>query len=248
MPGEDRTDGANPGEPSDDDEGLRDEAVARIAPGYLERYRRLESHIASTGDLTEREVALLRVATAAAVTHFHRPDVEAAVRDAFDAGATEAEVSEVLQLVSGLGVHALIEGVPLLAAAADEPPDLADESIDGERVKANFERERGYWSDIWDDVLAFDPAFLELYTDLSAYPWREGTLSSKLRELVYIAIDASTTHLYIEGLRVHIENALDQGATPATVLAVLELVSLQGIASLREGATALIAADEMEEE
>ena len=50
-------------------------------------------------------------------------------------------------------------------------------------------------------------------------------LEPKVKELIYTAFDASATHMYVPGLRQHIENALGYGATPAEVMEVFELAS-----------------------
>ena len=54
-------------------------------------------------------------------------------------------------------------------------------------------------------------------------------LEPKVKELIYTAFDASATHMYVPGLRQHIENALAYGATPAEVMEVFELASAIGI-------------------
>jgi alkylhydroperoxidase/carboxymuconolactone decarboxylase family protein YurZ len=62
-------------------------------------------------------------------------------------------------------------------------------------------------------------------------PWLHGTLDPKIREFVYIAVDVSVTHQYLPGTHVHIERALEYGATPAEVLEVMQLASIMGIHS-----------------
>jgi len=48
-------------------------------------------------------------------------------------------------------------------------------------------------------------------------------LEPKVKELVYTAFDASATHMYLPGLKQHVENALAYGATPAEIMEVFEL-------------------------
>ena len=67
-------------------------------------------------------------------------------------------------------------------------------------LKEQFVQARGYWSPVWDDVLALDADFFEAYMQLSSVPWKSGPLPPKVKELIYVAIDASTTHLYNAGL------------------------------------------------
>ena len=103
-----------------------------------------------------------------------------------------------------------------------------------------FKAARGYWSPLWDDILALDVDFFEAYMKLSSVPWRKGPLHPKVKELIYIAIDASTTHLYNAGTRIHMQNALKHGATKHEILEVLQLTSTLGIHSFSVGVPILI--------
>jgi alkylhydroperoxidase/carboxymuconolactone decarboxylase family protein YurZ len=116
------------------------------------------------------------------------------------------------------------------------------EELDERRkaLKERFIKERGYWSELWDDVLKLDPDFFEAYLNFSAIPWRKGVLPPKIKEFIYIAIDAATTHLYTPGLRVHIRNALKYGATVEEIMEVFELVSVLGIHTCTTGVPILM--------
>jgi alkylhydroperoxidase/carboxymuconolactone decarboxylase family protein YurZ len=103
-----------------------------------------------------------------------------------------------------------------------------------------FISERGYWNEFWDGLLTLDPEFFQAYLQFSAVPWRNGTLEPKIKELIYIAIDAATTHLYEPGLRQHIRNAIKYGATREEVMEVLELVSVLGIHACTLGVPILL--------
>ena len=74
------------------------------------------------------------------------------------------------------------------------------------RLKEAFVEARGYWTDSWERLLELDSDFFEVYFELSAVPWRNGSLDPKVKEFVYIAVDGATTHLYEPGIRVHIRN------------------------------------------
>ena len=109
------------------------------------------------------------------------------------------------------------------------------------QLKERFIKDRGYWSErAWDPVLKIDPDFFEAYLNLSSVPWKTGVLPPKLKELIYIAIDASTTHLYESGLRQHIVNALKYGATQEEIMEVFELVSVLGIHTCTVGVPILV--------
>ena len=104
-----------------------------------------------------------------------------------------------------------------------------------EEVKARFIDVRGTWSEAWEAVVRLDPDFLEAYLRFSAVPWRHGPLPAKVKELIYIAIDANATHMYLPGVRQHIKAALDHGATGAEIMEVLELTATLGIHAMNVG-------------
>src|SRR5690606_20232715 len=82
-----------------------------------------------------------------------------------------------------------------------------------QRLKEEFTRTRGTWSDAWEAILRLDPDFLESYLRLSTVPWRKNHLENKVKEFIYIAANAAATHLYTPGIRQHIRAALAFGAT-----------------------------------
>jgi len=88
-------------------------------------------------------------------------------------------------------------------------------------------------------LLEWDPDFFEIYLNLSTHPWKKGTIPPKFKELIYVAIDASTTHLYEPGIRNHMRLALEQGATKEQILEVLEMVTILGIHTCAIGMPAL---------
>ena len=100
-------------------------------------------------------------------------------------------------------------------------------------LREQFIDSRGYWNPFWDGLLALDPEFFESYLSFSSVPWKSGPLEPKVKELIYTAIDASTTHLYEPGLRQHIRNALGYGATKEEIMEVLELTSVLGFTPAR---------------
>ena len=109
------------------------------------------------------------------------------------------------------------------------------------QLKERFIKERGYWSEErWAPVLRMDPDFFEAYLNFSAVPWKKGVLPPKIKELIYVAIDASTTHLYESGLRRHIGNALQYGATKEEIMEVFELTSVLGIHTCTVGVPILV--------
>jgi alkylhydroperoxidase/carboxymuconolactone decarboxylase family protein YurZ len=107
-------------------------------------------------------------------------------------------------------------------------------------LRDQFIEARGYWNEFWDGLLTLSPEFFEAYLAFSSVPWKTGVLEPKFKELIYIAIDASTTHLYEPGLRQHIRNALGYGASAAEIMEVLQLTSVLGIHTCTLGVPVLL--------
>ena len=108
------------------------------------------------------------------------------------------------------------------------------------KLRDDFIEARGYWNEFWDGLLKLDPEFFQAYLAFSGVPWKNGPLEPKFKELIYIAIDAATTHLYEPGLRQHIKNAIKYGATKEEIMEVLELVSVLGIHACTLGVPVLM--------
>ncbi len=90
---------------------------------------------------------------------------------------------------------------------------------------------RGDWNPLWDQLRALDPEFMEAYLALRSVPIRKGPLPAKFKELILVAINAATTHLYAPGVRRHMRNALKHGATPEELLETIQLTTLLGVHS-----------------
>lgn len=90
-------------------------------------------------------------------------------------------------------------------------------------------RRRGDWNPLWDTFHALDPDFLEAYLVFRSVPQAKGPLPQKTKELILIAINAATTHLYGPGVRRHIQNALRAGATKEEILEAIQLTTVMGI-------------------
>ena len=88
---------------------------------------------------------------------------------------------------------------------------------------------RGDWNPLWDTLREWDPAFVEGYLTMRSVPFGKGPLDDKTKELVLIALNAATTHLYAPCVRRHIQNALKLGATREEILQVIELATALGI-------------------
>ncbi len=216
-----------------------------ISPEYFAAYAKLSSVPWKNGTLSPKVREFIYIAIDSSTTHLYEPGLRVHIRNALKYGATREEIMEVYQLTSVLGVHTITSSVPILVEAAKAmghadavtPKALTPRQ---QQLKADFIAARGYWADLWDIVLALSPDYFEAYGEFSSVPWKHGVLEPKVRELIYVAIDASTTHLYDLGTRVHMENALKQGATPAEIMEVLELTSVLGVHTVSMGLPVLL--------
>ncbi|MBX5442423.1 MAG: carboxymuconolactone decarboxylase family protein [Solirubrobacteraceae bacterium] len=211
------------------------EQLLEQSPSYFARVLDFTAHAWRRGPLPPKVKALILLAVDSAASHRNGPGAADDVRRALALGATPAEVLEVLELTSTMGIHAANTGVPILLeelAKAGRPVDLdAPLTPRQEEIKAEFTRKRGYWNDFWDGFLRLDAEFFAAYTAMSAHPWEHGPLEPKVKELVYCAFDASATHMFAPGLRQHVANALRYGATAEEIMEVFELASGIGVGS-----------------
>jgi alkylhydroperoxidase/carboxymuconolactone decarboxylase family protein YurZ len=207
------------------------EAAARIDPEFVRAHCRMHVVPWRKEGLTTRFKCLVELTVNAAATHLNVPEILPALRRALDAGATPAEILEVLELSATVGIHAMNIGVPLLVEVLEERGRTGPAPLDEEQLRHKdwFTRERGYWHQFWDEMLELDPEMFAAYTEFSTVPWRTGTLSPAEKELIYISYDIAATHLYQPGTKLHIRNALDHGATVGQVLEVMEIASMIGV-------------------
>ncbi|KAI1343122.1 AhpD-like protein [Xylariaceae sp. FL0016] len=216
-------------------------SLLSVDPAFFSASLRLASIPRQKSYLSRKDQALIGLAVDSAATHLYEPGIRAHVTAARDAGASAAEVLEVIELSSTLGIHACNIGVPLLVEVLREEGKFTDDITrefdeNQEKLKAEFTAKRGYWHTFWEDFLRLDPEFFGAYLEFSSVPWVKdvdgngrGALSPKMKELVYCAFDAAATHLYVPGLKLHYKNALGYGATPQEILEVLEIATLLSV-------------------
>lgn len=217
------------------------EDVLRLDPDFFEHYLDIIAHPHRSGALEPKVREFMLIAVNCVTTQLHGEGTRIHVRRALEHGATFEEIREVFQRTSGLGVHSVTAGVQILndVAGPSPEPDGAGRA-EQQRLRATFEEKRGYWNEVWEAVLRTDPGFFQHYTALSSHPYEHGPLEAKVEEFLSIAYDSSTTNLFHPGLRGHIENALDHGASREEIMEVLELAAIVGFHTLTEGAPVLI--------
>ncbi|MFP6746394.1 MAG: carboxymuconolactone decarboxylase family protein [Alphaproteobacteria bacterium] len=222
------------------------EQILRLGPDYFEAYTALSSVPWTHGVLEPKVKEFMYIAADASTTHLYNAGTRIHMENALRHGATVDEVFEVLQKTSVLGIHSCTVGVPILLEELAAAGMLEDEALDERRtaLKAAFTENRGYWAPFLEGILQLSPEFFEAYLKPSSVPWLTGTLAPKVKEFVYVAIDAATTHLYEPGLRQHIRNAIGHGATKDELMEVLQLVSAIGVHTMTESVPILMKAAE----
>jgi alkylhydroperoxidase/carboxymuconolactone decarboxylase family protein YurZ len=207
-------------------------AARRLDPDFVTACERLAAVPSRRNALSPMERELIALAVNASTTKLFVPGIRHHIRLALEAGATRDQLLETLELASAMGIHTATTSMPLLREALEQRGEDvlgAPLTPHQQQVKAGFAAERQSWTGLLDDMLRLDVTWLEAFVDYSTVPWRRGALPAGLKELMYIGIDAQTSHLYAPGIQWHLGNAFRLGVTAAQVLEVLEVVSLIGI-------------------
>ncbi|SFB35560.1 Carboxymuconolactone decarboxylase family protein [Collimonas sp. OK607] len=186
-------------------------------------------------ELDEQTAALIGLAVRASVSTLDIEGIDAYIERAFKAGATPAQVHETLVLISGLGVHTLMVGSRRVALIAQEQ-GLIDGStpLDPTRkmLWARYVGEDPYWSVVereapgfLDALLRQSPEAFKAFFDYCAVPWKTGALPPVSKELISIAVDATTTHRYLPGMRLHLSNAVKLGVGCVAIMQALDIAA-----------------------
>ncbi|KAJ5924900.1 hypothetical protein N7454_007539 [Penicillium verhagenii] len=224
-------------------------ALLQQSPAFFEHYLSIRAAAGlGRNRLPAKIQEFICIAVAACTTHIHGPAIRCHIQAARAIGATAEEIMDVIGLTALVGIHTVTLGAPILQELIEEE-SIATESDGGEteslkqerqRIKDDFIRARGFWTDTWNPLLELDPVFFEAYSKFSANASHCSSLEPKYRELIICAFDAATTHLYRRGTKIHMRNALRLGATPGEVMEMLEITSLMGIDGVTMGAAFLV--------
>jgi alkylhydroperoxidase/carboxymuconolactone decarboxylase family protein YurZ len=154
------------------------QCLAQIDPEIFHASVNLMAVPRKKNHLSAKMQALVALTVDSNSTHLYTPGIRQHVKAAAAAGATKAEVLEVLELSSTLGIHACNIGIPTLIQVLKEENmydshPTAGKPFDKRRLalKDDFAAKRGYWHTFWEDFLALDPEFFEAYTEFSSVPW-----------------------------------------------------------------------------
>ena len=219
------------------------EQLLAAAPSYFEAYLNYAALTYRNGILPRKVLEFIHITVNASVTHPYSPALRVHIANALRCGATKAEILEVFQLVSILGIHSMGLSMPILleeAKAAGQEVDLTRLNTEQMELKRQFTETRGYWPQTWDGIVALAPDYMKAHDSLGSVAQVGGVLEPKVKQLLLIAVDASTTHLWASGVRTHVRAALKEGASITEIVEVLKLVSTLGVQSVTFGLPILL--------
>ena len=183
--------------------------------------------------LTELERSLICFGLAASPTALAVDEMSRHAKEATAHGATHDQLICVLLLVSAIGVHTLHEGIRELIPivnSADETVLSTPLTPTQAALKTKYEVESSYWVRLdrqipgfLDGLLRLSPSAYQGFFEFCALAWITDVLEARTKELVYLAIDASPTHRYGPGFRLHLDNSIRMGATPRQIEQALDL-------------------------
>ncbi len=188
-----------------------------------------------SGALSRKLVELIGVALNAACTNLNRDGLQRHMSAALDAGASRAEILDVLKCAAVMAIHSCSLGAPILLEEAAAAGCKIAVRPAGPTPACDHMKKAGQWNAAWDPFLALDPAWTNAMMAAGIGIYAGQTLFPREIELISIALDASFTHMYAPGTRRHIAHALAAGATPAEIMDVLKLCVSQGFQALNLG-------------
>jgi alkylhydroperoxidase/carboxymuconolactone decarboxylase family protein YurZ len=213
-------------------------ALAGLDPEYFDAAERILAYPDERGALSGRDRALLDIAFDALVTQLDVQSLRRRIERAAELGVTRDEVTCVLEIVAVIGMHSVSVGVPVLAeeleTANASPPVTPRHTEIASRFETSGLRPRPL-EPMYEAILRLDPDYFERFVAFIDVPWREDVLDPRIKHLVCIAIDVACTHLYVEGIRRHVREALALGVTAAEIFEVVQLASATGLRTLRAG-------------
>lgn len=201
--------------------------------------------VSTSGYLPARTKELVLLAMHATATALNVTAITRQIDRSLRAGATEAEILDVLITIVAVANHALYTTVPILVEEIEAAGITADLSSMEERefqaTKEEFIASRGFWNPDREQLARLMPDYYRALSQMSTESWKSGVLTAKEREFICIGIDCTVTHVYEPGLRRHIREALGHGATAEEICEIFQLASLLGLEGYLVGAAALFA-------
>ena len=158
---------------------------------------------------------------------------------ALAAGATPEELLQVVLLTASASAHATHElGFSILA---EEMPDVVRPLSAAEQArKQSYSTAVGSWPEAGDLVLSLCPEFAPDFLAYRRTAWESGPLPNRIKELILMAVNASPSTLYADGVRRHMRAAIASGASAGEITEALQLASAIAVHTCTFGVPALM--------
>ena len=89
-------------------------SFAELDPAWTESFMTMAMKPMLSGVLDPKTIEFIAIAVDASCTHMYAPGVRRHIRMALELGATQEEITAVLELTSVLGIHTMSLGAPIL--------------------------------------------------------------------------------------------------------------------------------------
>ncbi len=177
---------------------------------------------------------LVELGVKVSVTSLNAPAIDLAMAAALSAGAEVGQVQETIALVSGLGAHSLLVSArSLFEMAAGQDPTLSgpldvyrqslwDRHVGDDKYWVGFEAE---FPGFLDALLRLSPSLFQRFHEYCTAPWESGSVPGVTKELIAMASDATPSHQFLPGFRLHMRNALRLGAGRQEILEALAIAA-----------------------
>ena len=212
-------------------------------PAFLDAYLAFLHGPWRSGALAPKVREFVYIAADLSCAHLYAQGARRHMEFALEAGATPAEVLEVIELTSALGTWTARIGLAILGeevARAGRQPPLDVDQARLAMLRQRFEPALGEWPEEVEALLRVAPDYVEAYLSFMTSPRRTGPLERKVVEFIGLAVTASPATLHEGGMRFHIRRALAEGATREELAEVLQLAGAISIHSCSIGIPALM--------
>lgn len=216
------------------------ETMLEHNPGFVEQYARYAGYPARTGPLSERLVELIYVALDSSATHLFPTGLRTHMGKALAAGASMADILDVLHLVAVQGVARVGQAAAIVAEVAG----IAVGSQIAPALQARIDRVAPSHALTLQAVAQMDPGYVEVLLDFIERGRPGDGLSPGERCLVQLALHACFTGFDGQALRTVAAAALAQGLEAAAMLQAVQLGAHLAVHGTALGVEALRAARE----
>ncbi len=213
--------------------------IERIDPEFASVARRVYQADDQGGEgLSARERAVIEMVVYGNVSYYESSHLEEAMRRALGAGASREQLVKVVELTAVMGYHGVAMAIPALRESLTTAQALPSFGSVPAETRSNID---DVMVDEWvhsrptmREFAQVSPRLADLMVDWTRVAWFSDVLERKLKELIYLAFDATPTHIFLPGLAGHVYRALDGGATPFEVAQVLEITLTPSIDRVSE--------------